>query len=131
MYDSEISFELAKLAKATGYPQREAQNGGYTATGDWCGDFAMDMINGCECYGIITIGELKAWLRIEHGIHINERMDTIGKDWAFNIHNLRETVFKNVDYFLDEDYDKGLHSILLLALNNILFYKDLAKRYKS
>jgi hypothetical protein len=88
VYDRDINFECAKLAKQKGFPQRHGDGGGYDATGDYCGDFALDIINGRECYRIATQGELVAFLRIVHGLHILGPFAPQYMRWDGSIFNL-------------------------------------------
>jgi hypothetical protein len=116
-YDQDISFQIAKVAKLRGFPQRNYSEG-YTATGDWCGDFALDVINGRECYAIATQGEVVAWLRKEHKLLVN--MDFFRQDnrgyWMGSIQSLEMGNFVFEESYEGVEYEEAFEDLLKTTL---------------
>ena len=117
-YDQEISFEAAKIAKLRGFPQRQGDEGGYDAIGGYCGDFALDAINGRECYRIASQGELAAWLREEHQIHIIlEILPNVGGNiWEGSIQNINNGVYVSTEIYEGMAYNEVVEELLVMAL---------------
>ena len=118
-YDRDITFEVAKRAKEKGLPQRDYSEG-YTATGDWCGDFAIDVINGRECYAITTQGELVSWLRCVHKIHIVMPYNKRYKCWDAVAYDMNAQVDFCQDDLYGMSYEEALENFLAIVLCRLL-----------